>query len=301
MPRTIIIVSEFSPLAFLVTAVILFLTGLLIFSWSSAQVCACKWRPVPSQLNVTQHMITIALTAIFTMVTTLGLLVVSLWFTLERWVYHIHLCRDSIGINRQNTPASWFSRIYQRTSFTSTSMREGDLNHKRVEQDGVCSTFDPLTPRQVRINGHTSLLHKQVLVHRRHFKTPLLQKNSLNEPSGVHPSSAHVSRNITPRSSRVRFLEAPKLDLSSLQPANESLAHRGRVRHVKFSLDGQHLATSGEDKSTVVYHIGVGLSPHLGFRLSCLAGVTIRNHSSPLRWAWWSSTLVRQHDGFVTL
>ncbi|KIJ59079.1 hypothetical protein HYDPIDRAFT_190627 [Hydnomerulius pinastri MD-312] len=90
VPLWVLLGFERSPLIFLVMAVICFLTGFVLFAYSSNQVRPLILPFVISAICLFQGPVTTIIIAVLTAVTSLGLGIISAWFALERWIYYKH-------------------------------------------------------------------------------------------------------------------------------------------------------------------------------------------------------------------
>lgn len=92
VPWWVLIWIKRSPLAFLVLSVACFSIGLVLFAYSSGQVChfplgALRIARSPIAF---QHNITCTLTTVFSACSIVGLTAVSAWFASERWTFSRH-------------------------------------------------------------------------------------------------------------------------------------------------------------------------------------------------------------------
>ena len=89
VPWWVLIWIKRSPLVFLVLSVACFSVGLVLFAYSTNQVCfsiALRY----SSLIIAQSHVVSTMTTVFTAFSSFGLTAVSTWFASERWIFSRH-------------------------------------------------------------------------------------------------------------------------------------------------------------------------------------------------------------------
>jgi WD40 repeat protein len=194
-------------------------------------------------------------------ITLAGLVGVSFWFGLEKLIdYRSKPEEDKIIIIRDTATDD----ITTMTELKSLMLRRSATRNMRTSVLPTTSAAVPtqqiamtlqwsrrqLTPRmQEVLHDMTSL---QLLRMR--------QTKADNWIDDIDGEDMSLLRGL----SGAKLREPPKVDLKTLEVSLEAIAHRAAIKHVRFSPDGSSLATSSEDRTSVIYSVKVCIFQRAG-------------------------------------
>jgi hypothetical protein len=202
-----------------------------------------------------KHLAISATVTVITVMIMSGLVAVASWFGLERLIYFRH--RQNVFAYVKSTWNTYARKdkadaaIPDQVAMNPISaVRAPDPTQEGTRKEHRTRRMRELLPRMIALQ-HLRTHQRpgtQILDHEAIFNAPIPSDNASVDT--VQPE-AHTD-----------YLQIePKVDLKSLKAITEAVAHRARIKHVKFSPDGELLATSSEDRTTVIFDVKVRILP----------------------------------------
>ncbi|WCJ26578.1 Transducin/WD40 repeat-like superfamily protein [Euphorbia peplus] len=154
------------------------------------------------------------------------------------------------GVRDEDSGVYKFRNLDDGTEFVVDEIgRDGLLSRLHEVGSNQSFSFDEF---QRVINGAASPLVQQLMnveAKKKAKKTWLKKLRRLSNPAKSLEKSSDYELNVGSKIQRVKVHSSKKKskELSSLYAGQEFLAHKGSILTMKFSLDGQYLATGGED------------------------------------------------------
>ncbi|KLO19357.1 WD40 repeat-like protein [Schizopora paradoxa] len=263
-----------SPLVFLIISAAAFSVGLCLFAYSS-----------------NQNIITSTLTTVFTSISSIGLVSVTLWFGCEKWAYVHHkgekwLLQIIDEVVARSPGLLWISQRLSSHIFQAlTSRKKKQVPVQVPAQTNGMDPFSDLKSQDAIVSGGGSKSKPDEKENRatvidmqpsrgssllpQGFKSTLPPLNSSSNggtrksPSHRFQEAGHVT-NAVRRLMRMNQQVVKKrmdrvgrslLMLKSMNPTTTLTTHDALVRHMQFSPDGYHLATCSWDKKAAIYHV----------------------------------------------
>jgi WD40 repeat protein len=187
-------------------------------------------------------------------ITLAGLVGVSFWFGIEKLIdYHskpkedlIIIIRDTAadGIMTMSDLKNWMLRRSAPNNLHKSVLPMTNVSAPtdQIKMTSQCSGKQ-LTPRMKEVlRDMTSLQLLRMRQTEANNWIDYMDADDMTLPRGL---------------SGAKRREPPKRDLKTLEVSLEAIAHRAAVKHMQFSPDGTLLATSSEDRTSVVYSIKV--------------------------------------------
>jgi WD40 repeat protein len=199
--------------------------------------------------------------------TLLGLIVVTAWFAFEKLIhYSSSNARPKVfdlvhgkekeeksdlidGIDHTVPQAFWRRRLWARQKVASPLLPAP--NSPQVSVPASANHFNRASPSRLTARMKEVVRQLQVLQSIR-----IRGRVTLDQLSGASPLTIAVHDPLHKREQDLHP-DIPKVDLNSLRATRQVVAHRACVKHVKFSPDGQMIATSSEESSTIIYSLNV--------------------------------------------
>jgi hypothetical protein len=184
-----------------------------------------------------------------------GLVVVASWFGIERLIYFRH--RQNVFAYVKST---W--NTYAHKDRADAAVLD-QVAIKPIPAVRAAYPTEEHTTKEHRSRRMRELLPRMIaLQHIRNHQRPGTQVLDYEAIFNAPIASDDASVDTVQPEAHTDYLQIePKVDLKSLKAITEAVAHRARIKHVKFSPDGELLATSSEDRTTVIFDVKVRILP----------------------------------------
>jgi len=245
------------PLIFLIISAAAFSIGLCAFAYSSHQ-----------------NVVTSILTTLFTAISSVGLVVVTLWFVCEKWAHAIYDGKVKKSTKEQ---LKWLLEIIPERIrknpilwlflYRPSSSVDQQLPAKLLTEDPQPSVANkrPYDSRAVTTNGtddsdaSKSKNNGTTVIDFEEQSAPSARLAHLDPKAlfrGLVALKVLVTRNRRIVKSRMERVGSSLLMLNSMkQPKELPTAHETLVRHMQFSPDGKYLATCSWDRKVAIYDL----------------------------------------------
>ncbi|KAL3524429.1 hypothetical protein ACH5RR_017263 [Cinchona calisaya] len=161
-------------------------------------------------------------------------------------------CRRECNVNDLVEDCK-LSRI-QAVGLNHIQTPEGFENSSGVQPVAVVQEF---TPKEIEGNGNNAAIVvdrlKSRWLHRIRSMTCMMLQPEQSESKGINGSSPTIATKV--QRVKVRNSRKQLKELSALFKGQDIQAHDGSILTMKFSLDGQYLASAGEDKIVRVWQV----------------------------------------------